>query len=179
MDHFEYIAKLLLERDGFWTRTSFKVNLSKQQKRDTGKHTIPRPEIDIVAFKPSAREVLAVEVKSLFDSPGVNPEELTVHHDVAAGGYKLFTTPNYREIVTKQLTEDLLNLGLIDSPYPVRLGLIAGKVRNDAEDRLRRICADRGWFFWGPSDVKARVLAFADEGYENEAAVITAKILQR
>ena len=35
----------------------------------------------------------------------------------------------------------------------------------------------RGWYFWSPEDVKERVEALAKKRYENEPAIITAKIL--
>ena len=64
MDHFEGIIKTLLEQEGYWVRQSFKINLTKQEKRDTGKPSMPRPEIDLLAFKQSRNEILAIEVKS-------------------------------------------------------------------------------------------------------------------
>ncbi len=61
MDYFEAIVKTLLEDDGFWTRQSFKVNISKEDKRNIGKPTIPRPEIDLIAFKPASKEILEIK----------------------------------------------------------------------------------------------------------------------
>jgi hypothetical protein len=52
MELFEGIIKTLLEHEGYWVRQSFKVNLTKEEKRAIGKHSIPRPEIDLLAFKP-------------------------------------------------------------------------------------------------------------------------------
>ena len=37
----------------------------------------------------------------------------------------------------------------------------------------------KGWFFWSPEDVRDKVNALAAKGYENEPAIITAKILMR
>ena len=42
MDYFESIVKTLLENEGYWTRQSYKVNVTKEEKRQIGKHTIPR-----------------------------------------------------------------------------------------------------------------------------------------
>jgi len=53
MDHFESIIAMLLEAEGYWVRRSFKVNLTKAEKRKIGKPSIPRPEIDLLAFKSS------------------------------------------------------------------------------------------------------------------------------
>jgi hypothetical protein len=72
LDHFESIIATRLEADGFWVRRSFKVNVTKEEKRQTGKHSIPRPEIDLVALNFSKNEVFAFEAKSFLDSPGVS-----------------------------------------------------------------------------------------------------------
>lgn len=71
MDYFESIIKTLLESESYWVRQSFKVNLTKEEKRNVGKHTIPRPEIDLLAYKSNQNKVLAIEVKSFLDSSGV------------------------------------------------------------------------------------------------------------
>ncbi len=34
MDYFEGLIKTLLEQEGYWVRQSFKVNVTKQEKRD-------------------------------------------------------------------------------------------------------------------------------------------------
>lgn len=71
MDYFESIIKTLLESESYWVRQSFKVNLTKEEKRNVGKHTIPRPEIDLLAYKPNQNKILAIEVKSFLYSSGV------------------------------------------------------------------------------------------------------------
>lgn len=179
MDHFENIVRLLLEREGYWVRSSFKVNLSKDEKKQTGKHSIPRPEIDLVAYRPGAGEVLAIEVKSFFDSSGVNPAELMERHEIAEGTYKLFTTEKLRNVVQERLASDLVDLGLLTEKLPIRLGLVAGNVKRGGEETLERLMEENSWFYWSPNEVKRRVVEFAKESYENEAAIITAKILLR
>lgn len=42
MDHFEGIVGMLLEAEGYWVRRSFKVNVTPEEKRAIGKHSIPR-----------------------------------------------------------------------------------------------------------------------------------------
>ena len=71
MDYFENVIKTLLEGEGYWVRQSFKVNLTKEEKREVGKYSIPRPEIDLLAYKPNENRLLAFEAKSFLDSPGV------------------------------------------------------------------------------------------------------------
>jgi hypothetical protein len=179
MDYFEAIVKTLLEDDGFWTRQSFKVNISKEDKRNIGKPTIPRPEIDLIAFKPASKEILVVEVKSYLDSSGVHLSCLQERHEIPEGRYKLFTCENYREIVFTQLNKDLMSLGLIDTKHKIRLGLAAGNVYRKSEQEINEYFDSQSMFFWGPSEIKKRIQGLATKGYENDPTVIAAKVLMR
>ena len=179
MDHFENIAKILLENEGYWVRSSVKVNLTKEEKARTEKPTIPRPEIDLLAYRPGDSEIVAIEVKSFFDSSGVALASLTEEHDVATGKYKLLTSESYRNIVIHRLQKDLVFKKYLDKSLPVRLGLIAGNVKNGDEDAISQFAKKKGWFYWSPINVKERVVQLAAEGYENEAIYIAAKILLR
>lgn len=181
MDYFESIAKTLLEDDGYWVRQSFKVDLTTEQKRQIAaeKWSIPRPEIDLLAFKASLNEVIVFEVKSYFDSGGTKLKELAEQHDIPQGRYKLFTCLNYQHIVLKQLRADLLASGLIDVETKLKLGLIIGNVRKSDLDGIKALCEQNKWVFWAPDEIRDRVAKLANKGYENEPAVITAKILMR
>jgi hypothetical protein len=179
MDYFEGIVATLLEHDGYWVRQSFKINLTKQEKRDVGKPSIPRPEIDLLAFKPITKEVLALEAKSFLDSPGVNIEDLRKEYEEPEGRYKLFTCTKYREAVLARLKVDLHHVGMVGTDTKIKLGLVAGNVYQQKGDQVRSYLDSRGWFFWSPEDIKSKVLALASEGYENDPSVITAKILGR
>lgn len=95
MDYFESLVKTLLEQDGYWVRQSFKVNLTKEEKRLIGKHSMPRPEIDLLAFKPETKQLIALEAKSFLDSPGVRIDQLSEQHEVPEGRYKLFTETSF------------------------------------------------------------------------------------
>ena len=72
MDSFESVIASLLERDGFWVRSSVKVELSKAEKRFIGRASSPRWELDLVAFKGKTNELWIVECKSFLDSRGVD-----------------------------------------------------------------------------------------------------------
>src|SRR5689334_2419429 len=126
MDHFESLICTLLEAEGFWIRRSFKVNLTKEEKRQIGKHSIPRPEIDILAFRFSENSVVAVEVKSFLDSSGLKLEQLQAEHEVPEGRYKLFTTGKYRSVVLARLHQDLLGCGMANKETKISLGLAVG-----------------------------------------------------
>ena len=179
MDHFENIVRLVLEREGYWVLSAFKVNLTKEEKAATGKPTIPRPEIDLIAYRPRDNEVLAVEVKSFFDSTGVQFKELTEIHDVMEGRYKLFTSSRYRGIVFSRLAEDLVKQGFLKDVVPVRLALAAGNIKNGDTEKISDYMTAKGWKFWSPQDIKAALLDLTETGYENDAAYIVTKILMR
>jgi len=179
MDHFEAIIKTLLEHEGHWVRQSFKVNLTKQEKRDVGKHSIPRPEIDLLAYNVSANNVIALEAKSYLDSPGVRYNELCESHEIPEGRYKLFTCENYRNIVFSRLKNDLIQLNMANESTTISLGLAAGNVYQSKSVEIRNLFDSNGWEFWSPEDIKQKVYDLASKGYENEPAIITAKILMR
>ncbi|KZY75823.1 hypothetical protein A3755_21895 [Oleiphilus sp. HI0085] len=179
MDYFEGIIKTLLEHEGYWVRQSFKVNLTKQEKRDIGKPSIPRPEIDILAFKPGENQVVAFEAKSFLDSPGVKLTELQQSHEIPEGRYKLFTCDNYRNIVFSRLKNDLINLGMATTKTKISLGLAAGNVYQSKTEEVSNLFQAKGWTFLSPEVIRKKVTNLAAKGYENEPAVITAKILMR
>lgn len=178
MDYFESIVKTLLERDGYWVRQSFKANLCKQEKRDVGKPSLPRPEIDLPAYKPAAKEVLALEAKSFLDSPGVNIAKLLPEYEEPQGRYKMFTCAKYRGTILSRLGADLSAAGPIGSDSTIRMGLVAGNVYQGKGEQLRSLMVSRGWFLWSPEDIAGRVVSLASEGYENDPAIITAKLIR-
>lgn len=51
MDSFESLVSSLLRREGYWTETGFKVELTKQDKHRIGRPSLPLWEIDVVAYK--------------------------------------------------------------------------------------------------------------------------------
>ncbi len=179
MDHFESIMCTLLEAEGYWVRRSFKVNLTKEEKRHVGKHSIPRPEIDLLALHVSKNEVLAFEGKSFLDSPGVKLAQLQEEHEVPEGRYKLFISQRYRSVVLSRLLQDLIARGMANSKTKISLGLAAGKIYKGQSNPIREFMKKNGWHFWSPEDIKEKVTALAERGYENDPAIITAKILMR
>jgi len=179
VDYFEAIIKTLLEHEGYWVRQSFKVNLTKQEKRDIGKHSIPRPEIDLLAYNVSTNSITALEAKSYLDSPGVRYNELCESYEVPEGRYKLFTCENYRNVVFSRLKKDLAKLNMANESTTINLGLAAGNVYQSKSEDIKNLFDNNGWSFWSPEDIKQKVYELASKGYENEPAIITAKILMR
>jgi hypothetical protein len=179
MDHFESIVQTLLEAEGYWVRSSYRVDMTKEEKRSVGKPSMPRPEIDLIALHFARNEVLALEVKSFLDSPGVKLADLSKVHDVAEGRYKLFTSKKHREVVLGRLKKDLLKDGAIDESTTIRLGLAAGKIYRGQTVDIRQHLERNDCFFWSPEEIRSKVSALADGAYENNPTSITAKLLLR
>lgn len=179
MDHFENIVTTLLEAEGYWVRQSFKVNLTTAEKQRIGKPSMPRPEIDLLALDLAANEVVAFEAKSYLDSPGVKLADLEARHSVPEGRYKLFTCRRYRTIVARRLLRDLVALDMAKPSTRVRFGLAAGKVYRSEAAAIRAFMQRNAWEYWSPEDIKSKVTALADKSYENDPAIITARILMR
>ena len=178
MDYFENIVKTILESEGYWARQLFKIDLSPEQKRRIGKPTMPRPEIDLLAFKPNDNIVVAMEVKSYLNSAGVRLAALKKEHATPTGNLKLFTCANYRKIVFGKLKQDLIESGMADKKTTIQLGLAAGKVYQKREDEIQQLFKKKGWVFWSPTKIRDAVHDFANDKYENDPAYITAKILK-
>ena len=51
MDAFEMVVAAVLERNGYWTRTSVKVELTREEKQKIKRPSSPRWELDVVAYK--------------------------------------------------------------------------------------------------------------------------------
>lgn len=179
MDSFETLIRLLLEQDDHWTLQSHKVALSKHARRALGKPSMPRSEIDLIAFKPRQNIALVVEVKSFLDSPGVKFEDLTARFDTPTGRYKLFTCDAYRAAVFDQLRHDLIERGLCNRDTNFILGLAAGNTYRKDTDAIADYFRKQGWFFLSPDQIREKTRQLAKLGYENNPFVISAKLLGR
>lgn len=97
MDSFETVVATILERDGFWVRTSFKVKLSKVEKREIKRPSSPRWELDVVGYRAGDNLLRVVECKSYLDSGGVNISAFDPTSRFS-GRFKLFNEPTTREV---------------------------------------------------------------------------------
>ncbi len=180
MDNFEALIRLLLEEDGYWTLGSVKVNLSKFDKKELSKPSMPRPELDIVAYKQSKNELLVMEVKSYLDSYGVRVKDFeNLNQEITNGVYKTLTRPKYRETVERVLLSDLRKKGFADNKTTIRWGLAAGNIYSKDEIDLRRIFDGQKWQLWGPNEIAQKARNLASLGYENDPFIIMTKILER
>lgn len=180
MDAFENIVAGLLEQEGYWVRTSFKVNLTKAEKRRIGRASSPRWEIDLVAYKPKTNVVLAVECKSFLDSPGVHCDALTGKETQGAKRYKLFNEPKLRKVVFRRLVKQLAEKGACRPSAKVRLCLAAGKIASKQDHaNLERHFARKGWSLFDCNWLRKGFTDAAASKYEDNIAVVVAKLLLR
>lgn len=175
MDAFESLISMLLRHDGYWTIPSFKVELTKEEKRHVGRASSPRWEIDLIAYKGSTNEVLVVECKSYLDSRGVvfqndqfgNPKR-----------YKLFTDATLREVVLNRLSIQLVSTGACAPAPKLTLGMAIGKIARTTDVKgLNDHFADKGWRLFDSAWIRDRLQAASDRGYENDVAFIVSKLL--
>lgn len=107
MDAFESVVASLLERQGYWVRSSYKVELSKSEEREIGRPSSPRWEVDLVAYKGGSNELLAIECKSYLDSRGVSISAFDSTDESFAARFKLFSELLLREFVLNRLVLQL------------------------------------------------------------------------
>jgi hypothetical protein len=177
---FEQIAARFYEAQGYWTLIGLKINFTKSEKRAAGNPTMPRPEVDVVAFKPGSNELLIIECKSYLDSQGVRVESFVGDSSIHQDRLKLFSRPTLRELITKKLLVQLQEQGLLSSQNPtVRYGLVAGKIKGDDERQLRAIFSDNDWLLVTPKELAQGLRKFAARGYEDDIITMAVKILER
>ncbi len=179
MDAFEQIIGQLLIEEKYWVRHSVKIDLTPEEKRTIKKPLTPRPEIDIVPYNTATDKIYLLEVKSYLHSPGVVYEQVAIEQDEQSGRYKLLTAKNYRDTLAKRLHADWCKSGHIRKCTKISFGLIAGKVYRNREPELREYFENQGWLFWGPAEIKSRILRLSEKGFENNSVTIAAKILTR
>ncbi|MDC8785536.1 hypothetical protein [Roseateles koreensis] len=159
VEPFEMGVIRLLEAQGFWVRRGVTVNLTVDEKRQIGKQASARPIIDVLALHVGRNELLALEVKSYADTPGVKLAQLQEVHEVATGRFKLFTSPTYRDLVLSRLRQDLVEGGRAPSGLKIQLGMVAGKISQGQSQAIAEWMGAQGWLFWSPDDVKAKLAA--------------------
>ena len=179
MDAFEQIVKTALIHDGYWVIQGFKVNLTKEEKVQINRPSSPRWEIDLVAYKPSLKTLVALECKSYLDSNGVDFSSMQTGSKLS-GRYKLFSEEVLRKIVFRRMKMQMLELGMITEDTNVTLGLAAGKVYSTEDDQLiNEWFKSQGWVYYSPLMIKAKIKNLSMAGYYDDISIVTAKILER
>ncbi|MEM6644110.1 MAG: hypothetical protein AAF616_14105 [Bacteroidota bacterium] len=178
MNSFEEVSKHLLEIDGYWVKASVRVDISPEDKKRLEKPSMPRPEIDLVAFKPLENTLFLIECKSYFDSAGVVYENLYTRN-LEKDRYKILTWGEYQKVVSETLKLDFVDHGLINSSTKIGFGLIAGKIKNGDEESIRKLAKERDWKFWGPNELYKLAKKMSRDGYADNPYHILAKIIFR
>jgi hypothetical protein len=178
MDAFEQLAADIFWNEGYWVRTSVKVELTRDDKARINSPSSPRWEIDLVAFSPSRQELLALECKSYLDSGGVHAAHFEEGARLAHR-YKLFHNEVLRDTVLSRLKDQFTRSGLCGNDVAVRLGLIHGHATSYNAARLEELFARQGWLLYGPEWLNGHLQRMARGAYENSTAAVVAKLLLR
>ena len=178
MDAFESVVAALLERKGYWTRTSVKVDLTKEEKRQIGRPSSPRWEIDVVAYKGSTNSLLAVECKSYLNSQGVKLSGFHGSNDVGANRYKLFNDETLRNIVLQRLSTQLVESGFCPTPPVITLCLCAGNIYQDAKP-IKEHFKKNGWELWDADWLRSELEIMSHSRYDNTVVAIVSKLLMK
>jgi len=176
MNAFEQLAASLLTRAGYWVYPSFKVELTKEEKRAIGRHSSPRWEIDLVAYKPKANELLVVECKAYLDSGGV---QLASFQKPKTDRYKLFNEPQLREVVFSRLTQQLVEAGAVIEGPNVRLALMAAKIKPKEHSAVVELFKQNEWLLFDASWIREQLKQLSVGSYENDVPSVVAKLLLR
>jgi len=180
MDAFEALLGAILQRQGYWVRSSVRVELTKAEKRSVGRPSTPRWEIDLVAYKGRSNELRVVECKSFLDSRGVLFRGLTDPICQSYKRFKLFNDARLRQTVLRRLTSQLVEEGACGRRPKVRLCLAAGHVASDRDrERIKAHFKQHKWLFWDESWLAEQLAKLSGTGYQNDVASVVAKIVQR
>jgi len=175
MDSFENVVAMALRREGYWTITSFKVELTKTDRHRIGRPASPRWELDVIAYNGATNGVLAVECKSFLDSPGVVFRSGKFEPDER---YKLFTDGVLRRVVLKRVAKQLEQANLCRTGPTVQLCLAAGKTASKTDSNgLKKHFARKNWRLFDRAWIKAHLEKAARSRYENDVAYVVAKLL--
>lgn len=178
MDSFESIVRTIFESKGYWVKTSFKVEITKEEKRNIGRPSSPRWELDVVAYKGGSKEILVIECKSYLDSPGVKADGLK--NGKYKERYKLFNEDTLRNVVFNRLLTQLVDSGACSEDTTVKLCLASGKVASVPDrDELSEYFRTKGWNFYSDEWIKNELINLSNSAYEDEVATVTTKILTR
>lgn len=146
MDAFEFLVGSLLRKEGYWVDTSYMVELTKDEKVAISRPSAPRWEIDLIAYKASENQILAVECKSFLDSMGVRYGGLSGRDLRDAKRYKLFNDSVLRKTVLGRLAKQLVAVGAVAKRPKITLCLAAGKIASATDrENIRELFKKNNW----------------------------------
>jgi hypothetical protein len=179
-DAFEQLVSEILWLEGYWVRTSVKVNLTKEEKRKIGKPSSPRWELNIVAYGGRDNLLRVIECKSYLDSRGVVLSAFDGRDGKGTERYKLFVNEQLRSVVFERLRLQFAESGACAPNAEIKLCLACGRIATDA-DRigLHKYFTENGWELWDEPWLRERLKRMSDQGYENQVSAVVAKLLLR
>lgn len=180
MDAFEQLVSEILWMDGYWVRTSVKVDLTKPEKVLIGRPSSPRWELDIVAYRGRDNLLRVVECKSYLDSRGVALRAFDGSDAKFAERFKLFSDEQLRSVVFGRLREQFADSGACAPDATVKLCLACGRIATNADrEGLHKHFAEKGWELWDETWLRQRLQAMSERGYENQVSAVVSKLLLR
>jgi hypothetical protein len=146
---FEQIVSKLFQSEGYWTINGFRVELTKEEKKAIDKPSMPRPELDVLAYQGKTNELIWVECKSYLDSRGVRYSSFRDESDPGYVRYKVFNFKNYRDVVTNALIRQAILNGLTKTNPTVNYCLVAGKVHSEIDRKnIQEYFKKNKWMFY-------------------------------
>jgi hypothetical protein len=180
MDVFEQVVSEILWIEGFWVRTSVKVDLTKEEKVRIGRPSSPRWELDIVGYGGRDNTLRVGECKSYLDSRGVALKAFDGTDTKSAERYKLFSDDNLRAVVFERLRQQLAECGACASDATVKLCLACGRIPTNADhEGLQKHFTQKGWELWNEKWLREKLQLMSERGYENQVSAVVAKLLLR
>lgn len=178
MDAFEHIVGLYLQEKNYWTRHSVKVDLTKSDKEKIKLPTIPRPEIDLVAYNPVSDEIILIEAKSYLNSSGVTIGGLSGTDKKTKDRYRLLNNKTYQKVVTDRLVKDFIKRQIIKKTTKVKYALAAGNVQNKSLKDVAVYLAKNKYLYFDPIDIKQTIKNLANKGWDDNIITVTAKLTE-
>jgi hypothetical protein len=180
VDAFEQLVSEILWMEGYWVRTSVKVELTKEEKKKIGRPSSPRWELDIVAYCGRDNLLRVVECKSYLDSRGVALRAFNGNDERFAERFKLFGDEQLRNVVFGRLCKQFATSGACRPDPAVKLCLACGRIASGADrEGLHKHFTERGWELWDEPWLRQRLQAMSERGYENQVSAVVAKLLLR
>jgi hypothetical protein len=178
MDAFEQLVSEILWMEGYWVRTSVKVELTPAEKKAIGLPSCPRWELDVVAYSGCDNLLKVIECKSYLDSRGVVLCAVDGTNEKSAKHYKLFCNEPLRKTVFERLRRQFADSGACRPDAEVKLCLACGRIATDTDRKgLHEHFAEKGWELWDESWLRERLKKMSARGYENQVSAVVAKLL--
>jgi hypothetical protein len=180
LEAFEQLVSEILWMQGYWVRTSVKVELTKAEKRAIRRPSSPRWELDVVAYSGRDNVLCVVECKSYLDSRGVALRAFDGGDKRFGLRFKLFGDKRLRRVVFARLCKQFTASGACRPKPTVKLCLACGRIASDADRQgLHKYFKRKGWELWDERWLRERLRAISERGYENQVSAVVAKLLLR